>query len=711
MSERSRSTAKSSSPEPNCSSSIGFSATTVPFSKIAGGNEIRPRQVEKPMWQSIYLSDSLGYARRPYQFYLRQGENTIRLISRTEPLVIGEIRVKQAPRPSPYAEIRQRFDELGYQPTTGHMIVVQGEHAVYRSSPSLFAIFDQGDPTTEPYHPAEIRLNSIGGHRWQVLGDWIAWEIEVPEDGLYEIAIKAKQNLSRGTFSNRRILIDGRLPFAELEAVPFNYSSRYEMKRLGQETGDEPYLFYLTKGKHEIRLEAVLGDLAALVQRSEETLYELNSIYRSIIMITSATPDPMRSYQLERRVPNLLERLAAQSEVVKEMAAELRRITGERGGHTATLIDLARMLDRMVDRPDSIPNLLREYRDGIGNLGTWIMNTRNQPLQIDYLIVASPGQRLPVARPSIFQTLFHEIRAFIASFFHDYTGILEIVDESSEDPTSTVAATPFAEDDEALKVWIGIGRDQAQILKQMIEDTFTPETGIQVTLELVNEMQRLLVPATIVGTQPDVAIGVADMDLAFRGAVLDLATFPDFDEVGKRFKKSALLPFTFRTHVYALPEIQSFPMLFYRKDILADLGLEVPQTWDDVFKILPELQNNHLEFGIWPSIYTYLQFLYQKGVSLYQEDGVAVNLDSEAAIQTFVEMTNLYTQSGLPLEYNFITGFAWARCRLPSPITAITTRSPSSPLSFVGSGAWRPSPGCASPTGRSIGRSRSPTTC
>ena len=129
----------------------------------------------------------------------------------------------------------------------------------------------------------------------------------------------------------------------------------------------------------------------------------------------------------------------------------------------------------------------------------------------------------------------------------------------------------------ALKVWIGIGRDQAQILKQMIEDTFTPETGIRVNLELVNEMQQLLVPATIAGTQPDVAIGVADMDLAFRGAVVDLAHLPRLSTrwpSASKSRRSSPLPF--REHVFALPDIQSFPMLFYRKDILADLGLEVP---------------------------------------------------------------------------------------------------------------------------------------
>ena len=103
--------------------------------------------------------------------------------------------------------------------------------------------------------------------------------------------------------------------------------------------------------------------------------------------------------------------------------------------------------------------------------------------------------------------------------------------------------------------------------------------------------------------------------------------------------------------------MQSFPMLFYRKDVLADLGLEVPQTWEDVYRILPDLQNHHLEFGLWPSYYTFLQFLYQKGVAIFKEDAILANLESEAAIATFEEMTNLYTQSGLPLEYNFVNRF------------------------------------------------------
>ena len=138
------------------------------------------------------------------------------------------------------------------------------------------------------------------------------------------------------------------------------------MKRLGLDHQDEPFLFYLTAGTHEIVMEAVLGDLAHLVQLTEETLYELNTIYRSIIMITSASPDPLRSYQLEKRVPQLLERLRTQAGVLKGMASELEAVTGQRGGHIATLIDIALMLTRMVDEPNSIPKILEETGMGLG---------------------------------------------------------------------------------------------------------------------------------------------------------------------------------------------------------------------------------------------------------------------------------------------------------------------------------------------------------
>lgn len=609
----------------------------------AAGNEIRPRQVEQPMWQTVFLSDAEGYEQNPFFFYFQRGWNTIRLHSRAEPMIIGHLRLCQAPVPQPYAQVRAQQPEAA--DVRGIFLQIEGEASSYRSSPSLFAVADPGDPTVVPYHHAETRLNSIGGHRWTEVGDWIAWQVDIPQDGYYKIAIKAKQNINRGDVSHRRLLIDGEVPFAEVAAIPFRFSSRYEMKQLGEEEQGEPYLFYLTKGRHEIRLEAVLGELGPLIEFAEELLYGLNGIYRSIIMITSPTPDPMRSYQLEQRVPQLLERIKAGADDLRLLAGEVQRIT-QHLGHSAALLDFARMLERMYEKPDAIPNLLQEYRDAIGQLGTWIMTSRRQPLQIDFLVVASPEQEMPRAQPTFWEVVVHEVRSFLSSFVRDYTTIHDISGDAAS-----------AEPAKRIKVWIGLGRDQAQILKQMIEDSFTPATGIHVDLELITYMDQLLVPATIAGNQPDVAIGAANMDLAFRGAVADLTQFPDFPEVAQRFKKSALLAFRFRDKVFALPEVQSFPMLFYRKDILDELGLEIPQTWDDVLRILPELQNHHLEFGIWPSMYTFVQFLYQNGISLYKEDVIQTNLTAHAAIDIFAQMTNLFTQSGLPLQYNFINRF------------------------------------------------------
>lgn len=75
---------------------------------------------------------------------------------------------------------------------------------------------------------------------------------------------------------------------------------------------------------------------------------------------------------------------------------------------------------------------------------------------------------------------------------------------------------------------------------------------------------------------------------------------------------------------------QTFYMLFYRKDILAELGLEVPNTWEDVIHILPVLQKKNLNFGF-PKVLVdgavglglpvYATFLFQNGGSLYTANG------------------------------------------------------------------------------------------
>ena len=155
------------------------------------------------------------------------------------------------------------------------------------------------------------------------------------------------------------------------------------------------------------------------------------------------------------------------------------------------------------------------------------------------------------------------------------------------------------EDDNSITVWIGTGRDQAQVLKSMIDDTFTPEKNINVNLKLVQ--MHVLLPATLAGQGPDVAMQVGNeipVNYAMRNAVVDLTQFPDFEDTTPRFRESAILPYRFNGGVFALPEQQVFNMLFYRKDIFEELDLKVPQTWEELYELIPALQKNHMDIAL-----------------------------------------------------------------------------------------------------------------
>lgn len=646
------------------------------------GNELRPLQREYPAWVRQILKDSMGDYLEPYRFYLDEGINTLTLRSRREPVAIGSIRIFQMETTPTYQEVYSAHIQQGRGPASGVLIKLQERDATYRSSATLSPQSDMGDPTLEPYHPVLIRLNSIGGSNWNRVGDWIRWDFEVPEDGFYKIAVKGKQNLRRGSYSSRLVTIDGELPFSELRTVRFPYSTSYEMTVLGPPDSDEPYLFYLTKGKHYIKMEAVLGDLVDLIRTVESSLYDLNSVYRQIIMITSPTPDPIRTYQLDRRIPGLVEELTKQSAIIGEVADGLESFTGQKGGATVLLQDLSRQLIDLAKDPESIPTRLGEFRDNLGALGTWLLDIRTQPLEVDYVVIASPEQQLPRATPTAAERLLHEVRALAASYTHDYRAVGDVHGREG--------------DVVLLKVWMGWGRDQGQILKRLIENDFTPQTGITVNLELVN--MNVLLPATLAGRGPDVAMGVSTaqpVNFAFRGGVVDLSEFDDFPEVAARFKHSALVPFMFRDSVYAVPDQQPFLMLFYRADILEELGLDVPQTWDDVLDIIPILQKRNLEIGLPFSsaprsvsasigevsssigslsssggVLTFLSFLYQNGEELFVEDGLATNLDDETAVGAFTLWTELYELYKLPLEYSAENRFRMGE--MPLVITSYT---------------------------------------
>lgn len=617
------------------------------------GNELRPRQVEKPEWTTKVVQDSNGYITEPFQFYVSKGTHTLSFQASREPVVIKEIRLKQQPAVPTYAELQQQYEQQGLQATTGLELRFEGEAAIKKSSPTLYPVSERTSAAVSPYSASLIKINTIGGFNWRLPGQWIEWEIEVPEDGLYELSFLTQQNWVRGIYSTRRLSIDGEVPFEEMNQVGFKYKSGYRLETLGEDEG--PYQYYFTAGKHTLRLENTLGPFAELISEVEDSLYELNSLYRSILMITGTKPDEYRDYQLTSKIPNLIETLTFERDRLTDVAAHLKQLAGGTSDQEALLKSMAIQLDEMISKPDNIHRKLTDYKTNTGGLGTWVQQAREHPLEIDAIILSSPDKNVKVKGLSVASKMKHEVQTFFNSFFIDYNSIGNVAEEK---------------DQRTITVWIGSGRDQANTMKAMIDETFTSQTGINVNLKLV-QMHTLL-PATLAGQGPDVAMQIDNdipVNFAMRNASADLTQFSDYAEVATRFRSSAIVPYQYTSGVYALPEQQTFNMLFYRKDVLEELELDVPKTWDEVSEMLAVLSKNHMAFGLpqvqqaaiqgqnIPPNSLYAALLFQNGGQFYRNDGKESDLDSRIAIETFKQWTEYYTDYKLEREYDFANRF------------------------------------------------------
>ncbi len=592
-----------------------------------------------------------------------------------------------------------------------------------KSSPTLYAITDRSSPSTVPYHHAKIRYNTIGADKWQAPNDWIEWSFTVEKAGLYAISFKARQNTLSGLSTTRKLTVNGVVPCAEVNNLVFEYGNSFKMYTPKTEDG-ETILFYLNEGKNTIRLESTLGKMGDFLADAENSLTQLNYAYRRILMITSASPDVNKSYMLDAMVPDALDLLEKEyynllnlknkmmEEYGKEISAQLTSLD-------STLLLLQRMIKkdsvaefenaiklRFGDVTDDelenietmvafiekkfaaneltekerenfikilqidhnvVPSLFSNLKDSIASMGTWINDMSQNPLELDYFVVTTEdtvnGNGMPNPDASFFAKMLHEIRAFIASFTEDYDNIGGTVAEDGQEP---------------VVVWLETGagltgsRDNATILKQLIDDMFTKETGIVVSTRLV--ASGSLLPSVLSGIGPEICLsrGAVDaINYAFRGAVMNLADkelFPDYEEFllnSERFAHSAVDPFTFGNGIYGVPETQDFFMTFYRTDILEELGLEAPQTWDEVYNIIGHLQNQQMTFAMPVPVVgavgsgnnTFATLLYQKGGQYYTEDRDSTDLNSDAALDAFKEWTEFYTLYNLPNTYDFANRF------------------------------------------------------
>jgi len=617
------------------------------------GNDIRPSQVEVFDWQKVCCQDDMGYITEPYQFYFEEGENTLSLKAINEPMLLRALTLLPVEASVSYADYRAAAPETDMSAEAKRfMTVIQGEDANLRSTPSLYARYDRSSPATEPYSVTNTVLNYIGGDPWNAAGQWIQWSFDVPEDGYYHISIKARQAYQRGAVSCRSLYIDGEIPFEEVRKISFDYDTAWELLTLSDE-GGTPYEFYLEKGTHTVRLQAMLGDMGPILRSLEDSIYRLNLIYRKLLVLVGVNPDRFRDYNLNKVYPEVIEAMDLESKRLYKIVDDTVAITGQKSDRAAVAQTLAVQLEQFVEHNERITQSFVNFKDNITSLGTAMQNMSETKLDIDQIIVSGAEAKLPKVRDGALEKLVHELRSCVASYFVDYNSLGDVYDES--------------EGDNLLEVWIVTGRDQSTVLKTMVDDIFTPvETNGRVKVNVKLVLADTLLTAVVAGNGPDVVLSLGTwfpVNYAMRNAVEDLTQFEDFEEVVKPFKHSALTALEYNGGIYALPETQEFPVLFYREDVLEELGLTPPKTWDEMIAMLPTIQGNNLSLGVpYPDITTLdmsvlNSLIYQNGGAIYDEEGKRTTIDEESGVAAFKRYTSLYNDYGLPTIYDFVSRF------------------------------------------------------
>lgn len=619
-------------------------------------NDIRPGQISTPCWQETPLEDIDGLFNEPLEFYMEAGEHTITFESEKAEFAVKSFTFYQYEAPAAYTAP----SDSDLTQAQGQKITLEGETAAYKSSRTLYPTADKSSYLTSSANgssPTKTRYNTIGSGSWTQSTQTVTWEFNVDKAGYYKIGIRGRQDQMRGMYSNRRLYVNGEVPCLEANQIKFYYDTDWSITTPKSENGDDLY-FYLQAGTNTISLEAVPGEIGEIMGDLDELVYNINSYYRQIRQIAGPDPDEYNNYMIDTAIPSIVPDFKEYAKTLRDKKAEIEKLSGSGGTEAETLEKMAIVLDKCIKKPDLIPEMMSQIKDNITSVSSFVNQYREQPLEVDMIEVATSDQDFTSCDKSFFGSLGFGFKGFIGSFFEDYNALSD-------------------EDESAMECWVMLGRDNAEALQQLISSEYNPTAKTKINLKLV---QGGIVEATFAGKGPDLALfmgGDFPIQLAARGVLTDLTTFSDFDEVKSRFADDATVLYQYNGGTYGLPCDQTFPMLFYRSDILSEYGIDPAtdlNTWDGLLNCLPTLQRNYLEVGLILPVMTstggttqvsaitepgntFAMLLLQQGLNYYNEEQTKTTFDTQEAVNAFDTWTKFYTTYSFQQTYDAFTRF------------------------------------------------------
>lgn len=617
---------------------------------LATGDQAAPKLKHASGIMETAAYDISGATLEPFEFSLTKGKHTVTVTAIGEDFMIYGVRLAPPERPLGYDEyIRGNSGAPLYK---GKQQVVEGESAAYKNAYSVSLRSDTESAAVSPKSAKYSRINYIGGTTWNEPFQEVTWRINVPEDGLYKIGSVYKQTTIINGYVYRTLKIDGKIPFKEAQGLEFAYSTGWTFNSFANEHGED-YLFYLTKGVHTLSLTVTLDSVSDVYLRLKEIVEDLGETYLDMVMITGENPDPNRDYELYKQIPDFKEKIKNYKSLIDGLSADVNGKYKVNGEFDGALKNMSRILGQMSSSLYNSHLYITTYYSYYQTLTSWLFDIKNMSLSLDKIIIAAPEGKYDTGKPSFIESFAFSLKKFFASFVDSYS------------------AASASDDASELKLWVNWGRDQVKVLNSLIKQSFSAKQGINVRVEQVNAS---LVQGVVSHNSPDVYLHLSrtePVNLAMRGVIYDLSQFSDFNEVLGQFVDGAEKPYIYNGGVYALPDTQTFNTMFYRTDILEELGIRVPVTWEEFLDAAAVIQRKNMNVylpytkitaastvntGV-GSLTVFPTMLLQKGGSIYNDKFDATALADPVSVSVFSYWTDFYERFGLDVDTNFYQRF------------------------------------------------------
>lgn len=609
------------------------------------GNEIVALPDKLIRWEHKKVMDASYRYSDPLLVELSEGVHEIELKVQEGTVLLGNISLS-APVTVP--------DYTGSNKAEGNeLIVIEAEDFYERNDSSIHAIGEFGS-SLSPLSATTTVLNIIDEDSFNEAGQTVSYRFHVDKAGYYYIGMNYRQSEKNGfpVFVDWRV--DGEIPNQAFKSYQVKSASKFKTMTLQDESG-EKLSIYLEPGEHIISLTISADELRYALEAVDEIMSGISDLSLEVTKVAGTNKDKYRDLKLTRYIPDLQDRLLGWVDELYSLAEQAQPFVNAKSPDKVAafsyLLIAADQLASLAEEPNELVYRVDELSTSVNSINTQIANfvdlINDNDLSIDRIYIYQESAKLPKG-----QNIFKAAMTSIQRFGYSFMG-------QSYSASNT--------DESHIQVWVNRPRTYVEIMQKMIDEEFTPETGIEVDLSIMTDAQKLIL-SNASGDTPDIATGInysIPFDLAIRGSLVDLSKFDNYKEVFGRYSEGLLVPSVVGDGLYSLPETMNFYVMFYRTDILSKLSLSVPDTMEELIAMLPDLQMRGLNVYyptaamlVMRNFHGTSPLIYQNEGALYGDTALDILVDSEATVDGFTKLTELFTLYDLPVDVpNFYQHF------------------------------------------------------